>query len=118
MTELPYIQEATTNLHAICGETLVGCVYCCSIYKGVKTDFHTCYDNDVKETLICNRCNVDAVVPVVEGSQLFGLSQDDILDKMTEWRKEGILSLRLWKKGSYLPLGSPWSVARRGNKYI
>ena len=22
------------------------------------------------------------------------------------------------KKGSYLPLGSPWSVARRGNKYI
>ena len=89
MTKLGYLQEATTNLRKIDGITLVGCVYCCETYTGDKTDFDTCCDNGVCETLICQRCSIDAVVPIVEGSVLFGLNDDEIMAQLASWRKLG-----------------------------
>lgn len=89
MTNLPYMHEATTNLSAIDGVTLVGCVYCCSTYVGDENSFDTCVDNGVCETLICKRCDIDAVVPIVTGSQLFHLNDDETIQQLVAWRKLG-----------------------------
>ncbi len=89
MTNLPYMREATTNLSLINGPTLVGCVYCCSTYIADETAFNACFDNGVCETLICKRCDVDAVIPIVAGSQLFELTNDDTIRQLVAWRKLG-----------------------------
>jgi len=89
MTQLSYLKEATGNLRKIDGNTLVGCIYCCETYVGDETDFDTCFDNGVCDTLICRRCSVDAVIPIVEGSVLFGLNADETMTQLVAWRKLG-----------------------------
>jgi len=89
MSTLAYLKEATMNFRKINGITLVGCVYCCETYSGDETDFDTCYDNGVCETIICRRCSIDAVIPIVDGSLLFGLNADEIITQLVAWRQLG-----------------------------
>ena len=89
MPKLEYLKEATQNLCKIDGITMVGCIYCTETYMGDKSSFGICVDNGVCETLICKRCDVDAVIPIVIGSALYNLTQEQTIAQLVAWRIMG-----------------------------
>jgi len=62
-------------------KNLVACVYCIEIYE-------TCESKSYHNCLFCNTCNVDALM-VVKHSPLLEMSDEDRMNKLKEWHKEG-----------------------------
>jgi hypothetical protein len=88
--------------------TRVACIYCCDVYSAYRAEFDTCdtcdtcdtadtSDGDTSDTsdddgecatLLCMRCDVASVVPIVAGSVLYGLSDDDLMAQVYKWHEE------------------------------
>jgi hypothetical protein len=81
---LGYMSEATNNVDKLVPDTenLVACVYCCDIYKTVTlTQYHNC--------LVCKECSVDAILVIVPGSQLYGITEPEQKTLLRLWHTEG-----------------------------
>lgn len=92
---LEYIKEATNNYNiAIAnlnkfGIVNLGCIYCKEIYCIEKNinKFISNYNN----TIVCNCCNVDAVIPIVPESKLFDniITYEGQIKKIQEFHIDG-----------------------------
>lgn len=84
-----YLVEATNNGDQIDGKTTVVCVHCLTVYQAIRSDFKECDES----TLICNQCNVDAVVPLKASSSLYGLTHEKISEAIIQGHERGFGSL-------------------------
>ena len=88
------MKEATNN-YSIAHKKLqengiveLACVYCVEIYPIVRNNqLRTITNNN---TLICNTCNMDTIIPIVSSSILKTQCKnfDEQVQKMQEWHKE------------------------------
>ena len=91
---MEYMKEATNN-YANAAKQLqekgmvdLACVYCVEIYPIMANDqLRTITNNN---TLICNCCEMDTIVPIVLGSilQTQCANFDEQVQKLQEWHKE------------------------------
>jgi hypothetical protein len=95
---IEYISEATNNYDKTCeriqkhGSVDLGCVYCVKIYK--------CFNrNSIRvgslNTIVCNTCKVDAVIPIIPTSILSTEcnTYDKRIKKLQEWNTIGFTEL-------------------------
>ena len=95
---IEYISEATNNYDKTCeriqkhGSVDLGCVYCVKIYK--------CFSrNSIRvgslNTIVCNTCKVDAVIPIIPTSILSTEcnTYDKRIKKLQEWNTIGFTEL-------------------------
>lgn len=95
---IEYINEATNNYDKTYeviqkhGHVDLGCVYCVKIYK--------CFNknslrNGPSNTIICNTCGIDAVIPIIMTSILYTEcnSYDERITKLQEWHTIGFSEL-------------------------
>ena len=90
---MEYMKEATNN-YAIAVKQLqergivdLACVYCVEIYPIMANDQLRTITNN---TLICNFCEMDTIVPIMLGSilQTQCANFDEQVQKLQEWHKE------------------------------
>jgi len=91
---LDYLPEATNNRDIIynkireCGNIEVACVYCNLFYIYTNTsDINTCDGR----TVMCNKCNVDCIVPITNQSKLVTdcKTRIEMNELLNEWHKDG-----------------------------
>jgi hypothetical protein len=91
---LDYLPEATNNRDIIynkireCGNIEVACVYCNLFYIYTNTrDINTCDGH----TVMCNKCNVDCIVPITNQSKLVTecKTRIEMNELLNEWHKDG-----------------------------
>ncbi len=87
---MDYLCEAANSYHNSVnfiknyGNLEFACVYCKSFYAV----------NDIKllksvnDTLLCNKCNIDAVVPITTTSKLFNLTNIEKINLINTWHYE------------------------------
>ena len=95
---LDYLPEATNNRDIIynkireCGNIEVACVYCNLFYVYTNTrDIHTCDGR----TMICNKCNVDCIVPIINQSKLLieCKTRTEMIELLNKWHIDGFAIL-------------------------
>ena len=69
--------------------TRVACIYCCDVYSANRAEFDMCDDDGECGTLLCMRCEVASVVPIVTGSVLYGLSEEALMKQIYKWHEDG-----------------------------
>lgn len=98
---LEYIQESTnnyniaiTNLNKF-GMVNLGCIYCKEIYC-IEENIHKFITNN-NNTIVCNCCNVDAVIPIVPESKLFKhiITYEEQIKKLQEFYDESFTTINL-----------------------
>jgi len=90
---ISYMKEATQNLNAALvdlkknGSVNLACIYCREI-TNVTNKNNICFIFS-ERTILCSECFTDCVVPIVEKSILFSMTDEERIAKLNEWHVEG-----------------------------
>lgn len=92
MEELAYMKEATGNqpnaLREIdeIGQVKLCCIYCLKMWETTNLRKVPVIS---QMTMCCPHCNVDALIPVIPSSVLYGKTEEEQLRQLEEWRYDG-----------------------------